>query len=103
MKILGRVGLAVCVAMLTACSAAEDDGGTTGDDANTQAGKADQGHPSVGLLVTKGGGVCTGTVFARGVVLTAAHCVTEGIEAFYTGEGVPVQLLITVAASRMKR
>lgn len=58
-------------------------------DGEIRGGEVEKGHPAVGLLVFASGGICSGTLIAPDVVLTAGHCVDEGKipEAFYTGQG----------------
>jgi hypothetical protein len=53
-------------------------------------GRATSAHPAVGLVLMESGGFCTGTLIAPRVVLTAAHCVTVPVAAFYTGAGAPI-------------
>src|SRR5215467_1005308 len=77
--------VALVAVLLAAC------GGDVGDaeQENIQGGRKDTGHPAVGLVWMRGGGFCTGTLIAPQVVLTAAHCVNDAVEAFYTGTGTP--------------
>lgn len=53
-----------------------------------QGGTKDRRHPSVGLVWTPGS-VCTGTLVAADLVLTAAHCANQPVEGFYLGTGAP--------------
>ena len=55
-----------------------------------QGGQLETGEPAVGMLVTKRGSYCTGELIAPEVVLTAAHCIDEPLDAFYTGSRAPV-------------
>jgi secreted trypsin-like serine protease len=54
-----------------------------------QGGRATSAYPAVGLVVASGGALCTGTLVAPRVVLTAAHCADGRVLAFYTGDGDP--------------
>jgi secreted trypsin-like serine protease len=82
-KVLGFV----LVGFMAACS-----GASSTDDANSaadpiQGGTVDSADPAVGLVWFQGGGFCTGSLITPSVVLTAAHCVQDPIDGFYTGKG----------------
>jgi hypothetical protein len=80
--------LAALIALsLPACAPAPQQTSTADDP--IQGGRSDSGDPAVGLLWFQGGGFCTGTLIAPDVVLTAAHCVQDPLEGFYTGSGHP--------------
>jgi hypothetical protein len=68
-----------------------DDASTAVDD--IRAGEIDHEHAAVGMLVFATNGICTGTLIAPDVVLTAGHCVDEGKipVAFYLGTGSAVK------------
>ncbi|MCA9629423.1 MAG: trypsin-like serine protease, partial [Myxococcales bacterium] len=74
------------IAVLVACGASSSD--TTSDD-DIRKGEIDEEHPAVGLLLSEGNSLCTGTLVSRDVVLTAGHCVDEGKfpHTFYIGTG----------------
>jgi hypothetical protein len=80
-----RVLLAV-VCALVGCGA-EVEGGGAPDESAIQGGASDPKHAAVGLLWFQGGGLCTGSLIAPDVVLTAGHCVETPIEGFYLGRG----------------
>ncbi len=77
---------------LFACSSPPPDASTTAQ--GIQGGYAWGGDYAVGMIGFVGGGVCSGTLIAPDVVLTAGHCIqSEEIDAFYLGPGAP--LLVT--------
>jgi len=47
-------------------------------------GKADPGHPAVGMLTTQGYGICTATLVGTHTVVTASHCVVNEDHPPYT-------------------
>jgi hypothetical protein len=89
-----RFGMGVLALwILAGCGATPE--GTNGTDEVGQTDQAitggapdpDPGSPAVGIVYTSNG-LCTGTLVARAVVLTAAHCVLNAeLDAFYTGTG----------------
>lgn len=76
--------LTFIITILWSCSAAAINGGRTGP-----AGLAAQ----TVMIVSKGGKICTGTVIARDLILTAAHCVAPKADyAIYLNES-PTRLI----------
>jgi V8-like Glu-specific endopeptidase len=74
MKFIQRVLLALT---LTACAPAVDDDGVITDVTDIVRGTRDRGrHPAVVALMNDSGALCTGTLVAPRVVLTARHCVS---------------------------
>lgn len=71
------------LSVLAACSA---DVGVVVNEDELQGGKIDRGDPAVGLVWLEDD-LCTGTLIAPDVVLTAGHCVQSKVEGFYTGTG----------------
>ena len=84
----------VCVGSV-ACGVSEADLSDLTDDqgeaaGEIQAGHVDAQHGAVVMVWIAGGGVCTGTLVAPNVVLTAGHCVSSPVEAVYFGTGAPL-------------
>ena len=84
----------VCVGSV-ACGVSEADLRDLTDDqgeaaGEIQAGHVDAQHGAVVMVWIAGGGVCTGTLVAPNVVLTAGHCVASPVEAVYFGTGAPL-------------
>ena len=50
-----------------------------------QGGALDPGDPAVGDVEIEGGSLCTGTLIAPDVVLTAGHCVESRVASVRTG------------------
>ncbi|MEW5852464.1 MAG: trypsin-like serine protease [Myxococcota bacterium] len=82
--------------VLTACGGPVDDDNVevtatldddTEDEAALQGGRTTRAYRAVGLLMAESGSFCTGTLIRHDVVLTAAHCVDEPLDAFYIGHG----------------
>ncbi len=80
---LSAFALVTACLSLGACSALGTSGGAGEGDGKTEGiigGTVDQGDPSVVLMKAEQGGSgwwCTGTVIAKRLVLTAAHCVED--------------------------
>ena len=72
--------MALAALLLAACGGPSNDV----DQQDIQGGRRDGGHPAVGLVSVRGGPICTGTLIAPQVVLTAAHCVREKVVSFST-------------------
>lgn len=72
-----------------ACATPVDRGDAKASDDALQGGAVDEGDPAVGAIWQTGlGEVCTGTLIAPDVVLTAAHCVADVTRlSFMTGTG----------------
>ncbi|AKV04432.1 hypothetical protein AKJ09_11095 [Labilithrix luteola] len=83
---------ALAAMSLLACTAASNDDATSSESA-IQGGTLWGGDYAVGMIGFQSGGVCTGTLIAPDVVLTAGHCV-QGYEGqmtgFYVGAGAPI-------------
>lgn len=79
--------LGVTLTSLIACGAGEEP--HRGSTEDLQGGQPWGGDYAVGMIAMVGGaGVCTGTLIAPDVVLTAGHCVDrQEIDAFYLGKG----------------
>jgi hypothetical protein len=78
---------------LAACGAAAPEPASdppVDDDVAIQGGRRDPRHPAVGLVWLRDGGLCSGALIAPDVVLTAAHCVAQPVDAFYLGRGAPL-------------
>lgn len=87
---------AVSLVLLAGCAATDrEDGNDDAEEQPIQGGQLEGGEPAVGMLVTQRGSYCTGELIAPEVILTAAHCIDEPLDAFYTGAGAPL--------SRMRR
>lgn len=82
------------VAVLLALSGCGGDGGGASPreyDAQGNAivgGTVDHGHPAVAIIVQDPGYICTGTIIAERVYLTAAHCIESTNPADYVIAGV---------------
>jgi hypothetical protein len=64
---------------------------TTSAEQEMQGGYSWGGNYAVGMIGFTSGGVCTGTLIAPDVVLTAGHCIQdEEIAGFYLGAGAPI-------------
>jgi len=71
---------------LVACTTAEPAAPSSSSEAEIQGGRPG-GDLAVGMIRFANGGLCTGTLIAPDVVLTAAHCIQDGIVGFYLGAG----------------
>src|SRR6187402_3211169 len=82
-------GVLFFVLATAACAAPNDREDAKANDEALQAGAVDVGDPAVGAIWQTGlGEVCTGTLIAPEVVLTAAHCVADVTQlSFMTGTG----------------
>jgi hypothetical protein len=69
---------------LSGCGGVDD--AATGTSAIDK-GEVHPGDPAVGLVLTRDPSICTGTLIAPDVVLTAAHCVVKPPRGFFTGPG----------------
>ncbi|HVH41842.1 MAG TPA: S1 family peptidase [Labilithrix sp.] len=85
--------------MLAACSSRTP---ATGEQ-DLHGGYPTAAAAAVGLLIARDGGSCTGTLITPRVVLTAAHCVGSGVDAFYMGEGGPIPEDDSAMPDRLRR
>jgi hypothetical protein len=90
------------VALASGCGPVEEEL-VESDEASIQGGRVDKDDPAVGMLWMEGGGYCTGTLIAPDIVLTAAHCVTNPVEGFYTGAGKRVKEMEEEPVEGLKR
>src|SRR5262245_38460413 len=88
---LHRVGVHVAgfllFGLLAGCGSSSS--GTT-DDAIQEGTRAEPGEfGAVGVAVREDGKFCTATLIAEDIVLTAYHCLSKPMVAFYLGDGAP--------------
>jgi hypothetical protein len=69
-----------------ACSSTENQSAPANATADIQGGRVAQDF-TVGLIRYASGSLCSGTLIAPDLVLTAAHCIQDGIMGFYLGPG----------------
>src|SRR2546426_1037875 len=74
----------VLLAVLAGCGGAAASDESIDD---IEGGTADSGHPAVGLVRIEGGAICTATLIAPDVALTAGRCLSGKATAFYTASG----------------
>jgi secreted trypsin-like serine protease len=67
-----------------------------------QAGQVATGDPAVGIVWGANGGLCTGTLIAPTVVLTAGHCVIMRLEGFYLGAGKAEEAVLSPADTMVR-